>query len=102
MATTSTERVLNLSDLLENILLFVSVPQLFVVQRVNAAFHDTIARSQSIRRKIFLDESKAEHATNARDPLPAINPLCFEDATYQGLFYPMTIRPLLSKSGSES
>ncbi|KAK3724124.1 hypothetical protein LTR37_001246 [Vermiconidia calcicola] len=102
MAPTATQRVLNLPELLENILLSVDVPQLFAVHRVNTAFRVTIVQSKPIRRKMLLEESKGEHATNASDLFSTINPLCFEGTTRTGRFHPMIIKHSLLKSGSES
>lgn len=54
MATPS-EKVLALPELLENILHYLDVKQLFVIQRVNSTFKSTISTTKSLRRIIFLE-----------------------------------------------
>lgn len=48
------EKVFNITEILENILECLPANTLFVIQRVNKRFHQTIADSPRIQRKMFL------------------------------------------------
>lgn len=49
----STQRVFNIPELLENVLLYIPERDLLLSQRVNQTFQDTIIHSPRLQRKLF-------------------------------------------------
>ncbi|KAF2167702.1 hypothetical protein M409DRAFT_21855 [Zasmidium cellare ATCC 36951] len=50
-----TEKVFALPELVENILKFLPIDDLFIFQRVNSTFHDTIKDFKAIRQAMHLE-----------------------------------------------
>lgn len=64
--------VLDVTELLENILLFLPISDLLRVQQVSKCFRDTIAQSSSLQEALFL---RPKNVRNDQALLPELNPL---------------------------
>ena len=76
--TSAAAKVFAVPELLEVILIEVGevdMKSLFVLQRVDTAFHDIIERSRKLRRIMFMEGTNEESDTE-----PILNPLCFGES----------------------
>ena len=65
----------SIPELLEEILLYLSLKQLFAIQRINKHFHDIIATSDRLKRKMFLIYHTVALATSRPRTEELINPM---------------------------
>lgn len=75
---TAAQKVFSTVELLEMILIYLPMTKLFVLQRINTTFHDTINGSIHLRRKMFLENDPSFEAANKHQINPILEKAAFE------------------------
>ncbi|KAI9877337.1 MAG: hypothetical protein M1830_000571 [Pleopsidium flavum] len=100
------QRVFGVCELLENILLNLSMPDLLLVQRVCTVWKDTIAQSISLQRKLFLSPVAPGPVSSKKNGLTLydlkFNPLLRKIFHWKFVPYSSCSKVLLSDWGLDS